>query len=363
MLETKELVAEGSSATIPTKGYAAQNATSGLSPFNFERRNPGPEDVQIEILYCGVCHTDIHFVRNDWGLSIYPLIPGHEIVGTVTKVGEKVKKFKEGDTVGVGCLVDSCRVCDNCKKDLEQYCLNGMVLTYSWYERDGKTITYGGYSNKIVVKEDFVLRVSDKLPLKNVAPLLCAGITTYSPLKYWKIGKGHKVGIVGLGGLGHMAIKFAESFGADVTVFSRSASKEADARKLGAHNFVLSTDEEQVKSLANYFDFIVDTVAAKHDYNLYLNMIKTDGTLICLGAPPEPAEVAVFNLLFQRRGIVGSLIGGIAETQEMLDYCAEHGITAEVEVIDIKDINHAYERMEKSDVKYRFVIDIATLKD
>src|SRR6516225_2187373 len=236
MLETKELAAKSTAVALPTKGYAAQNPTSGLSPFNFERRGLREDDVQIKIQYCGVCHTDIHFVRNDCGMSIYPLVPGHEIVGTVTNVGEHVTKFKPGDLVGVGCLVDSCRVCDNCKEGLEQYCLNGMTLTYSMYEKDGKTVTYGGYSNQIVTNEDFVLHVSDKLPLEKVAPLLCAGITTYSPLRKWKIGKGHKLGVVGLGGLGHMAVKFAVSFGAEVTVLSTTASKESDAKKLGAHN-------------------------------------------------------------------------------------------------------------------------------
>lgn len=347
--------------SLPCKGFAAQDAASGLSPWDFERRMPGPHDVQIEIRYCGVCHTDIHFVRNDWGISIYPLVPGHEIVGIVTGVGNQVTRFEEGDTVGVGCLVDSCRTCDNCSKGLEQYCLNGNVLTYSWLEKDGKTVTYGGYSNQIVVAEDFVVRVSDTLPLEKVAPLLCAGITTYSPLKKWGISTGHKVGVVGLGGLGHMAVQFAASFGAEVTVLSTSPAKEQDARRLGAHKFLFTRDEQQVKNGTSYFDYIIDTIATAHDYNLYVNMLKTDATLICLGAPPDPIQIAAFPLLFQRRKIAGSLIGGLAETQEMLDYCAKHNITAEVEVIDIKDIDRAYERMEKSDVKFRFVIDMATL--
>jgi uncharacterized zinc-type alcohol dehydrogenase-like protein len=362
MLESTTPVVDIRKADIRSaKAYAAQNATSGLAPWTLDRRVPGSHDVRIAISYCGVCHTDIHFVRNDWGMSMYPMVPGHEIVGVVTNVGDHVTKFKEGDTVGVGCMVDSCRECKNCNEGLEQYCLNGMVLTYSMYEKDGKTITYGGYSNNIVVNEDFVLRVSEKLPLEKVAPLLCAGITTYSPLRKWKISKEHKVGIVGLGGLGHMAIKFAVSFGADVTVLSTSPQKAADAHKLGAHNFVFTKDEEQVKNLAGQFDFIVDTISAGHDYNIYVNMLKTDGTLICLGAPPDLMQIAAFPLLFQRRNIAGSLIGGIAETQEMLDYCATHNITPETELIDIKDINHAFERMEKSDVKYRFVIDINTL--
>ncbi|HEX2609339.1 MAG TPA: NAD(P)-dependent alcohol dehydrogenase [Flavisolibacter sp.] len=345
----------------PTKGFAAQNATTPLGPFQFERREPGPHDVEIEILYCGVCHSDIHQVRNEWGNSIYPMVPGHEIVGRVTRVGDHVKKFKKGDLAGVGCMVDSCQECENCKEGLEQYCSNGFVGTYNAYERDGKTVTYGGYSNLIVTKEEFVLKVSEKLSLEAVAPLLCAGITTYSPLRHWNISKGHKVGVLGLGGLGHMAVKFAVSFGAEVTMLSHSPSKEADAKRLGAHRFALTKDEATLKSLNNYFDFIIDTVSAPHDYNVYLNMLKTDGTMICVGAPPAPAQVPAFNLIFNRRSIGGSLIGGIAETQEMLDYCAEHDIVSDVEVIAMKDINEAYERMMKGDVRYRFVIDMATL--
>jgi alcohol dehydrogenase (NADP+) len=358
--ETNPSEAIGIATGLLTKGYAAQNATSGLAPWNFERRSPGPKDVQIEIKFCGVCHTDIHFVRNDWGISMYPMVPGHEIVGVVTNIGDQVRKFKQGDTVGIGCLVDSCGACDKCDQGLEQYC-QGSVYTYSWYEKDGKTVTYGGYSNQIVVNEDFVVRISDNLPLEKVAPLLCAGITTYSPIKKWGIGENHKVGIVGLGGLGHLAVKFATSFGAEVTVLSTSPNKEADARRLGAHNFIFTKDEQLLQAKAEYFDFIIDTVASAHNYNIYLNMLKTDGTLICLGIPPEPMEVAAFPLLFRRRNISGSLIGGIGEMQEMMNYCAENQITADVEVIDIKDVNHAYERMEKSDVKYRFVIDLATL--
>jgi uncharacterized zinc-type alcohol dehydrogenase-like protein len=346
---------------LPSRAYAAQNATSGLAPFSFERRKPGPHDVLIQIRFCGVCHTDIHFVRNDWGISLYPLVPGHEIVGVVSAVGEQVRKFKAGDTVGVGCLVDSCGSCDNCRAGWQQYCTQGMVLTYSSYEKDGKTVTYGGYSNQIVVNENFVLKVSDRLPLECVAPLLCAGITTYSPLRTWKVSPGHRVGVVGLGGLGHMAVKFAVSLGAEVTVLSRSPNKEADARRLGAQRFLLTTREDQVKSGAAYFDFIVDTVATRHDYNLAVNMLRTDGTLICVGAPPEPIELQAFPLLFQRRRVVGSLIGGIPETQEMLDYCAAKNITSDIELISMKQINEAYARVEKSDVKYRFVIDMATL--
>ena len=344
-----------------TKAYAAYDATTPLKDFSLERREPGPHDVVIEILYCGVCHSDIHQVRNEWGNSIFPMVPGHEIVGRVTGVGSSVTKFKEGDLAGVGCLVDSCRECPKCKKGLEQYCENGSVGTYNAYERDGKTVTYGGYSKQIITTEDFVLKVSDKLDLKAVAPLLCAGITTYSPLRNWKVGKGHKVGVLGLGGLGHMAVKFAASFGAEVTMLSHSPSKEADAKRLGAARFALTSNADTLKGLVNYFDFIIDTVSAPHDYNMYLNLLNTDGVMICVGAPPAPAQVPAFNLIGQRRSIAGSLIGGIPETQEMLDYCAEHNIVSDVEMIDIKDINEAYERMMKGDVKYRFVIDMATL--
>ncbi len=343
-----------------TKGYAAKSETAALAPFNFERREPGPHDVKIEIMYCGVCHSDIHQVRNEWGGTIYPIVPGHEIVGKVTRIGAHVKKFKVGDLAGVGCLVDSCRECEKCKDGLEQFCENGSVGTYNSKDKQGNT-TYGGYSNQIVVTEDFVLKVSEKLSLEAVAPLLCAGITTYSPLRHWKVGKGHKVGILGLGGLGHMAVKFAASFGAEVTMLSTSPEKEADARRLGAHKFALTKDPEQLKGLKNYFDFIIDTVSAPHDYNTYLALLDTDGVMICVGAPPAPAQVPAFNLIMNRRSIGGSLIGGLPETQEMLDYCAEHSIVSDVEVIAIKDINEAYERMLKGDVRYRFVIDMATL--
>jgi uncharacterized zinc-type alcohol dehydrogenase-like protein len=363
MPEIKESVVEPIIAPrLPSKSYAAMAASENLVPWDFTRRSPRPHDVLVEILYCGVCHTDIHFVRNDFGMSAYPLVPGHEIVGKVTEIGNHVKKFKVGDTVGIGCLVDSCRECDNCKQDLEQYCLNGATYTYSIPERHGDGITYGGYSNQIVCDEDFVLKIDPKLPLEKVAPLLCAGITTYSPLRNWKIEAGHKVAILGLGGLGHMGVKFAAAFGAEVTVLSTSPSKEADAKKLGAHKFVYTKDEEQVKAVQGYFDFILDTVSADHDYNFYIGMLKTKGALVIVGLPPTPAQIPAFSMIFFGRNFAGSLIGGIAETQEMLDYCAANNITSEVEVINIKDINHAYERMEKSDVKYRFVIDMATLK-
>jgi len=346
---------------IKTKAYAAQNEHTPLAPWTFDRRDVGPHDVQFDITFCGVCHSDLHQIRNDWFPGIFPMVPGHEIVGRVVKVGDHVKKFKVGDLAGTGCMVDSCRVCENCKNDLEQYCLEGSTYTYNGLERDGKTPTYGGYSNTIVVHEDFVLHISEKLDLAAVAPLLCAGITTYSPLRHWKVGKGHKLAVLGLGGLGHMAVKFGVAFGADVTVLSTSPKKEADAKKLGAHHFVVTTDEAQVKAAMGTFDFILDTVSAEHDFNMYLSLLRTDGTHICVGIPPKPAEVAAFSLVGGRKSLAGSGIGGIAETQEMLDYCAEHNIVSDIEMIDIKDIEAAYERMQKGDVRYRFVIDIATL--
>lgn len=345
-----------------TRAYAAQAPDARLAPFQIERRELRPRDVKFEILYCGVCHSDLHMARNEWGQTIFPVVPGHEMVGRVTAVGGKVTKFRSGDLVGVGCLVDSCRECSNCRKGLEQYCTVGSVLTYSGRDRTSGDITYGGYSKQNVVHEDFVLRVSDKLPLAQVAPLLCAGITTYSPLRHWKVGKGHKLGVVGLGGLGHMGVKFGAAFGAEVTLLSTSPGKEADARRLGAHKFALTRDAEQLKGLAGYFDFILDTVSAKHDYNQYLGLLATDGVMMCVGAPPVPAEVGLFTLMGGRRSLAGSGIGGLPETQEMLDYCAKHGISSDIELIDIEYINEAYERMLKSDVRYRFVIDMASLK-
>lgn len=344
-----------------TKGYAAYNATDALGPFSFERRAVGPHDVKFQILYCGVCHSDLHQVRNEWGGSVYPMVPGHEIVGRVTEVGAHVKKFKAGDLAGVGCLVDSCRECDNCQKGLEQFCRNDSTGTYNAKDQKTGGVTYGGYSSEIVVDESFVLHVAETLPLEAVAPLLCAGITTYSPLRHWKVGKGHKVAVVGLGGLGHMAIKFAASFGAEVTMLSTSPNKEQDAKHLGAHHFALTKDPEQLKALAGKFDFIIDTVSAPHNYNDYLQMLNTDGVMICVGAPPTPSEIVSFNLIMGRRSLAGSLIGGLPETQEMLDYCAEHNIVADVEVINMSQIDEAYERMLKGDVRYRFVIDMATL--
>lgn len=343
------------------KSYAVHTATEPLGPFHFSRREVGENDVQIEILFCGVCHSDIHQVRNEWGNSIYPMVPGHEIVGRVSKVGTKVTHFKEGDLAGIGCFVDSCRTCPSCREGLEQYCEVHNVGTYNSTEMDRKTPTYGGYSNRIVVDEKYTLKVSPNLDLARVAPLLCAGITTYSPLRQWKVGAGHKVGVLGLGGLGHMAVKLAVSMGADVTVLSTSPSKEKDAKALGAHNFVVTSDKAAIKPYINSLDFIIDTVSAQHDLNFYLQLLKRDGTMILLGVPPEAPQINVFNLIGKRRRVAGSLIGGIKETQEMLDYCAEHQIMSDIELIAIDDINEAYERMLKGDVKYRFVIDMATL--
>jgi uncharacterized zinc-type alcohol dehydrogenase-like protein len=346
---------------IPTLSYAAAAASQPLAPYRFERREPREHDVVIEILFCGVCHSDLHTVRDEWGKGVYPIVPGHEIVGRVTRVGKGVSKFKAGDLAGVGCMVDSCRECANCKDDLEQFCMKGATFTYAGKDRQDGTPTQGGYSSQIVVDEAFVLRISDKLDLAAVAPLLCAGITTYSPLKHWKVGKGSKVGVVGLGGLGHMALKLAHAFGAQVVQFTTSESKRADALRLGAHEVVMSNDEAQMQAHAGTFDFILDTVSAPHDINAYLQMLKRDGTMTLVGVPDTPPTLPAGSLIFGRKSLAGSLIGGIAETQEMLDFCAEHGIVSDIEKIDIKDINEAYERMLKSDVKYRFVIDMASL--
>ena len=346
---------------IPVKSYAAQSATTPLAPWNFNRRDVGAKDVLVEILYCGVCHSDIHQARDEWGGSFFPMVPGHEIVGRVTKVGKDVTNFKVGDLAGVGVFVDSCRVCENCKDDLQQYCEQGMSGTYNGYERDGKTPTYGGYSSQIVVDENYTLHVADHLDLTRVGPLLCAGITTYSPIMHWKIGNGHRVGVLGLGGLGHMAVKFSASLGSEVTVLSTTKNKEADAKKLGAHNFIHTKDENQMKSAKRQFDFIIDTVSAEHDIETYLGLLRRDGAHIVVGIPPSPSAVGHGALIAGRKTLAGSMIGGIKETQEMLDYCAERNIMADVEVIAAKDINKAYERMIKNDVKYRFVIDMSTL--
>jgi uncharacterized zinc-type alcohol dehydrogenase-like protein len=343
------------------KSYAAYSAEKPLEPYQLDRREPNADDVEIKILYCGVCHSDIHTARNEWAGTMYLIVPGHEIVGKVTRVGQNVSSFKVGDTVGVGCFVDSCGHCRNCEEHNEQYCENGVSQTYNSFLQDKKTITYGGYSTHIVVTQKFVLSISDKLPLEKVAPLLCAGITTYSPLKYWNVKAGDKVAIVGLGGLGHMAVKIAASMGVDVTVLSRSANKEKDAAKLGAHHFELTTDKDNMKRMGSSFNYIIDTVSAEHDYNEYLALLSTNGVMILLGAPPKPSEVSAFQLIGGRRSLVGSLVGGIKETQEMLDYCAEHNITSDIELINIDQINEAYERTLAGDVHYRFVIDMASL--
>ena len=345
------------------KAYAAYDAVTPLKPFDFERKDVGPNQIQIEILYSGVCHSDIHTARSEWGAANYPVVPGHEIVGRIVKVGDNVTKFKEGELAGVGCFVDSCRHCASCLEGEEQYCEEGMTGTYNSFERGTKIPTYGGYSTSITVDENYALHISDKLDLKGVAPLLCAGITTYSPLRHLNVGKGHKVAVLGLGGLGHMAVKFAASFGAEVTMLSTSPSKEADARKLGAHNFALTTDPAVMASLQNNFDFILNTISAQHEYATYLKLLRKNGTMIVVGVLPTPSTAPAMALIGKRRSIMGSLIGGIAETQEMLDYCAEHNITSDVEVIDMDYINQAYDRMEKSDVKYRFVIDITSFKN
>ncbi len=342
------------------EAYAATSADQPLAPFAIDRRDPTPEDVQIDILYCGVCHSDLHIARNEWGISVFPVVPGHEIVGRVVTVGSAVTRFKTGDLVGVGCMVDSCRTCASCRAGLEQYCQPGNTLTYGWPDKYTGGITQGGYSKAITVAESFVLRMPENLDPAGAAPLLCAGITTWSPLRHWKVGKGQKVGIVGLGGLGHMAVKFAHAFGAHVTLFTTSPSKIEDGKRLGADAVVVSTDGGAMAAEAGSFDFILDCVSAPHDLNAYLGCLKSDGTMVLVGAPDKPAEVMAFGLIMGRKTLAGSMIGGIAETQEMLDFCGEHNITSDVELIRMDEINTAYERMLKSDVKYRFTIDMAT---
>lgn len=345
---------------IQSKGYAAQSSETNLAPWEFQRREVEENDVLIDILYCGVCHSDLHSIKNDWFPGIFPMVPGHEIVGKVVATGNKVTKFKTDDLVGVGVMVDSCMECENCHNHQEQFCANG-VQTYNNKGRDELPV-YGGYSNNIVVREEFVLNISEKLPLSGIAPLLCAGITTYSPLRNWKVGKGHKLAVVGLGGLGHMAVKFGVAFGAEVTVLSTSESKRNDAKILGAHNFVVTKDEEQLATVKGSFDFILDAVSAKHDINLYLSLLRTNGVHICVGIPLEPLTISPFSLVAGNKALTGSGAGGLAQTQEMLDFCAENNIVSDVELIDIKDIDRAFERMEKGDVRYRFVIDMATIK-
>ncbi len=347
---------------LASHGYAALAKDKPLTPFQFERRAPGPKDVHIDILFCGVCHSDLHQVRNEWSGTTFPVVPGHEILGRVRQVGKDVTRFAAGDLAAVGCMVDSCRTCPDCKAGLEQYCQPGATFTYNSADPILGGMTYGGYSDQIVVDQDFVLKVARTLDPAGAAPLLCAGVTTWSPLRHWEIGKGSRVGIVGLGGLGHMGVKLAKALGADVSLFTTSAGKTADAKRLGADEVILTRNPDERKGHANRFDFILNTVAASHDLDPYLRMLKRDGTMCLLGVPevPHPSPAA-FELIARRRSLAGSLIGGIRETQEMLDFCAEHGIVSDVEVIRIQDINAAYERMLRSDVKYRFVIDLASL--
>jgi uncharacterized zinc-type alcohol dehydrogenase-like protein len=347
---------------ISVRGYAAMDAKSQLAPYQFERREPGARDVQLEVLYCGICHSDLHQARNEWGNSLFPMVPGHEIVGRVVRTGSAVKKFKVGDLAGIGCMVDSCRTCSNCKVGLEQYCEAGNIPTYNGREKDGKTLTQGGYSEAFVVDEDFALKVPANLDPAGAAPLLCAGITTYSPLKQWKVGPGQRVGVVGLGGLGHMGVKLARAMGAHVIVFSHTDRKKQDALRLGAHEVVVSSNQNEMAAHRSKLDFILDTVSAPHDLNAYLKLLRTDGHLVLVGAPEKPLEVHPFSLIPQRRSFSGSMIGGIPETQEMLDFCGQHGIVSDIELIPIQQVNDAYERLMKGDVRYRFVIDLKSLR-
>ncbi len=344
-----------------TQAFAAYSDNEELKPFSFDRREVGPTDVKIEIDYCGICHSDIHTAHNDWGNAQYPIVPGHEIVGHVTEIGSDVVNFNVGDLVAVGCLVDSCRECDPCKQDLEQFCANNATFTYGSPDPISGGITHGGYSTQIVVTEHFVLRVSDKLDIKAVAPLLCAGITTYSPLMHWKVGPGQKVGIIGLGGLGHMGVKFSAAMGAHTVMITRSASKGEDAKALGADEVLLSTDEDQMAAAAGTFDLLLNTIPVGHDINPYLPLLKIDKTMVAVGA--TPVDFHTMGVIFGRKNVAGSLIGGIKETQEMLDFCAEHNIVSDVEMISMNDVNQAWERVMKSDVRYRFVIDMASLKN
>lgn len=346
---------------IQAKGYAAHTPKAPLVPYSFERRNPKDHDVIIDIKYCGICHSDIHQARDEWGGSIFPMVPGHEIAGVVQKTGPKVTRYKVGDHVGVGCFVDTCRHCANCKQDLDQYCLEGMTVTYNGYERDGKTATQGGYSNVIVVDENYVLKIPAKIPLDKAAPLLCAGITLYSPLTHWKAGPGKQVAILGLGGLGHMGVKIAAALGAEVTVLSHSDKKRNDAMKMGAHHFVSTQDKEVFKKYAGKFDLIINTVSADINMNDYFGLLKFEGTLVVVGVPDKPLAIHPFPLIMMRRSYSGSVIGSIKETQEMLDFCAKHNITPDIETVAPSQINEAYERVLKSDVRYRFVIDMGKL--
>jgi len=346
---------------IPTKGYAAASATSPLRPFEFKRRDPKEHDVVIDIKYCGICHSDIHMVRSEWHQTKYPIVPGHEIAGIVKSIGSKVTKFKVGDHVGVGCFVDSCRRCENCKNHLEQYCLQGLILTYNSVEADGKTITQGGYSNNIVVDENYVLRIPNSLPLDQAAPLMCAGITLYSPLRHWQAGSKKNVGIIGLGGLGHMGVQIAAALGAKVTVFSHTDKKRDDALKLGATDFISTQDKTVFQKHAKQFDLIINTVSAPIDMDAYLGLLKLDGTFVAVGLPEKPLSISPGSLITMRRSYAGSVIGSIKENQEMLDFCAKHKLAPIVEVITPDQINEAYERVVKSDVRYRFVIDVQNI--
>lgn len=350
-------------STYNVKAFGTPAADADLKEIQIQRREVKENDIEIDILYCGVCHSDLHTARNEWGGTIYPNVPGHEIVGKITKVGSNVTKFKVGDLAGVGCLVDSCRTCESCKEGLEQFCEVGSTGTYNSKDKHLNQQTFGGYSEKIVVDQDFVLSIPENLDLAATAPLLCAGITTYSPLRHWKVGPGKKVGIVGIGGLGHMGVKIAKAMGAEVVVITTSSSKFEDAMRLGADKVILSSDPQQMKENAGSLHFILDCVSADHDINSYINLLKRDGNLTLVGAPENPLPVAAFSLIGKRRSFSGSLIGGIKETQEMLDFCAKHNITSDIEMISIQDINKAYERLLKSDVKYRFVIDMSTLKN
>ncbi len=346
---------------IKAKGIAAFSAKEPLGPFSFERRDPKEHDVVIDIKYCGICHSDIHTVRSEWGEANYPVVPGHEIAGVVRAVGSKVNKYKVGDQVGVGCFVDSCRQCDPCKQDLDQYCAKGFNATYNSVEKDGKTPTQGGYSDVIVVDENYVLRIPNSLPLDQAAPLLCAGITLYSPLKHWHAGPGKKIAIMGLGGLGHIGVKIARALGAEVTVLSHSEKKREDAMKMGAHKFVSTHEKKSLEPLANSFDLIINTISADINMGDYFQLLKLDGALVVVGLPEKPLPIHPFPLVMKRRSYAGSLIGSIKETQEMLDFCAQHKIAPDIEVITPKEVNHAYERVTKSDVRYRFVIDMAKI--
>lgn len=345
---------------MDTRGYAVMTASAPLQPFNFKRRSLREGDIAFDITYAGICHSDIHQAREEWGSAIFPMVPGHEIVGVVTEIGSHVDKFVVGDTVGVGVFIDSCGTCENCLSGAQQYCLDGMTGTYNGYERDGTTVAMGGYSNNFVIDQNYALKVPASLEMSGVAPLLCAGITLYSPLRHWKAGVGSKVGVIGLGGLGHMGVKFAAAMGAEVTVFSHTASKEADAKRMGASHFVVTKDPKAFEGLSESFDLILNTVSADLDINQYLELLKLNGTLVVIGLPGKPYEVSAFNLLRLRRSLAGSMIGGLPEIQEMLDFCAEHAIVSDVEVISADYINQAYDRTVASDVKYRFVIDAST---